>query len=141
MKYCKNCGTELKEGADICLGCGTLLKQENQIEKKETTVSGKSITSLILGVIATLWTLLSLLSIEEAKYAYWFEVGEENVATFIGFYIGYTLLSLTPSIVGLILGLLGLKDKSKGISIAGLVLSGFALLSCIVILIIFIATF
>lgn len=48
MKYCSNCGNELKENADVCIKCGKLLKQKN----------GKGIASLVLGIIAILWALL-----------------------------------------------------------------------------------
>lgn len=27
MKYCSNCGKELKEGADVCLSCGKAIKE------------------------------------------------------------------------------------------------------------------
>ena len=29
-KYCANCGKELDENADICLGCGVLVNKENK---------------------------------------------------------------------------------------------------------------
>ncbi len=142
MKYCVNCGKEIKEGADICLGCGMLLNKEVELEKKkESSISVKSIVSLILSIIGVMWLALAFLSIEEAKYAYWFDVAEHNAATFIGFYIGYTLLSLVPSIVGFILSILGLKDKSKGIAITGLALSSIVLIGCLIILVNFITTF
>lgn len=37
MKYCPNCGTELKEVQDVCLNCGRLLHQSSG-EKNTSTV-------------------------------------------------------------------------------------------------------
>lgn len=34
MKYCSNCGNELKEGADICLNCGILINKNQKVRRK-----------------------------------------------------------------------------------------------------------
>lgn len=34
-KFCQNCGSQLSENQDICLGCGFLLKKENINEKNK----------------------------------------------------------------------------------------------------------
>ena len=33
MKFCPNCGNEVKEGADICLSCGKILNQKYNSNK------------------------------------------------------------------------------------------------------------
>ena len=35
MKYCSNCGKELKENADVCLNCGSYVKQTKTITRKK----------------------------------------------------------------------------------------------------------
>lgn len=48
MKYCSKCGAEIKEGADVCLGCGDILnKNNNQISK----IENMAITGFILSLI------------------------------------------------------------------------------------------
>ena len=43
-KFCKNCGKELNEEQDVCLGCG------KKIEKQEMT-KGKLIVNIIASII------------------------------------------------------------------------------------------
>ena len=103
MKYCSNCGKELKEGADICLNCGKLVN--NQQKKNKNIEKGLSIASLVLGIISILWTFIMILGYEQAietiKVEYYYN---ETIIYVMFYYIGYTLFSLTPSIISLVLG-------------------------------------
>ncbi len=46
-KFCPNCGKEVNENADVCLGCGVALKNNNT-----TAQAGKSkIAAGILGIL------------------------------------------------------------------------------------------
>ena len=52
MKYCSNCGKELKEGADVCLSCGKAINSP----KVNKNVSPKSrlVTFLLCTFLGTL---------------------------------------------------------------------------------------
>ena len=137
MKYCSNCGKELKEGADICLNCGKLV---NKQQKKNKNIEKElSIASLVLGIISILWTFIMILGYEQAietiKVEYYYN---ETIIYVMFYYIGYTLFSLTPSIISLVLGLMSIKKEKNAMSTAGIILSGITLVACLFILIAFI---
>lgn len=51
VKYCINCGKELKENADICLNCGKIVNIEETQVKTKTNPNAKSkIVAGILGI-------------------------------------------------------------------------------------------
>lgn len=53
-KFCQNCGNELSENQDICLGCGILLKKEKQketINNKGSHSGYKTTTGVIMIVL------------------------------------------------------------------------------------------
>ena len=137
MKYCSNCGKELKEGADICLNCGKLVN--NQQKKNKNIEKGLSIASLVLGIISILWTFIMILGYEQAietiKVEYYYN---ETIIYVMFYYIGYTLFSLTPSIISLVLELMSIKKEKNAMSTAGIILSGITLVACLFILIAFI---
>ena len=137
MKYCGNCGAELKEGADICLKCGKMVI-ENKVVTKKYPGKGLSIASLVLGIISSSWAFLMLLSlgqaVEEIIVDYYYN---ETLVFFIAFYIGYTLFSLTPGILSLIFGIKGNKKTKNGMSTAGLILSIISLSICALVLLVF----
>lgn len=139
MKYCSNCGAELKEGADICLNCGKMLNKQPQTKvKTKTPGKSKGIVSLVLGIIAMFWTLSMILGIEngtetlvvESTYS---EIGV--AAYFISYYIGYTLFALTPGIVGLVFGIKSTKEQQNGKATSGIILASIALVACLFVLI------
>lgn len=45
-KFCINCGAELKEGADVCVGCGKV------INKEETKASAGNKSKVTAGLLA-----------------------------------------------------------------------------------------
>ena len=59
MKYCSNCGNEIKENEDICLKCGILLKNGNN-QNINNPGKGLSIAGMILGIISLLLTIITL---------------------------------------------------------------------------------
>ena len=151
-KFCANCGSELKENADVCLSCGKMLKKDNFENMQQYNLytqngnynnkpripgKGMSIAGMVLGIIATAWALLSLLSISEIEYSvsYYYSISE-----IIGYIIGFTLFSLTPSIVGLILSICGYRKQKSGVNIAGLILN-IITLAIVVIEIVYILTY
>ena len=135
VKYCSNCGNEVNENADICLKCGVFIKKDNNVSnnyiqnnfsKVKVPGKGLSIAGMVLGIIAALWALLSLLSVGniESTLAYSFYYSTSEI---IGFAIGYTLFALTPSIIGLILSAFGVRKQKSGLNITGLILNIIAL--------------
>lgn len=110
-KFCSNCGKELKENADVCVNCGKIINNTNN---KNNCVkgNGRTIATMVLGIVAITWAFMSLLSL--------FEIGSMldeyttiSVAEVIGFIIGYNLFSLPTSIVGLCLGLTSKIKNNK----------------------------
>lgn len=51
-KFCSNCGTELKEGADVCLGCGKAI--EKTIKKEGMSTKSRLVTFLLCTFLGTL---------------------------------------------------------------------------------------
>ena len=121
MKYCENCGSEIKEDADVCLGCGKAVK-------KAKNGNGKAVASMVLGIIAVVWAFISLFgigNIEDSLTASLADTELSEAAAKIAFGIGFNLLSLPCGIIGLILGL---RAKKNGKAIAGIITSSLALL-------------
>lgn len=51
-KYCSNCGSELKEGADICLKCGKIVNEKMNTGNTYKDPNAKSkIVAGILGIL------------------------------------------------------------------------------------------
>lgn len=105
MNFCVYCGNQLNNNSKFCSKCGNIINNNNFInyEKK-----GKEIASMVLGIIAISWSFLEMLSftnlseaIELIKFSYY----DMSFAKYLGFFIGYNLLSLPCGIIGLILGL------------------------------------
>ena len=46
--FCVNCGTELKENADVCLSCGTEFKKISNVVKNSSSEKNKSIAYNLL---------------------------------------------------------------------------------------------
>ena len=74
-------------------------------------------------------------AIETIKVEYYYN---ETIIYVMFYYIGYTLFSLTPSIISLVLGLMSIKKEKNAMSTAGIILSGITLVACLFILIAFI---
>lgn len=139
MKYCAYCGKELKEGADICLHCGKLMTNLNS-GKPKIPGKGQATASLVLGIVAIVWSLFMLIGlpqgIETLTVEMYYNSGSAYV---IGYFIGFTLFSLTPGIIGLCQGINGNKKYKSNKAIAGIILNGLSLLSCLYVLIRFLA--
>ena len=54
-KYCQNCGKELNEEQDICLGCGTFINKTTHYKKKEKNkhVAYKIITGITMIIVGS----------------------------------------------------------------------------------------
>ena len=138
MKYCPNCGTENNETAEFCSNCGNAFTQNTTTVVKEK--QGKSIASLVLGIIAILWSLIALAGLGNLNTSVIQSINEsnpENIGIFkAGFFVGYNFISLPCGIIGLILGLISKKNVK---AIIGIVLSSVALLIACISLVIILA--
>lgn len=50
-KYCSNCGSELKDGADICLKCGKIVNDSRKVEYNRDPNAKSKIVAGILGIL------------------------------------------------------------------------------------------
>ena len=63
MNFCNNCGKKVDENADVCLNCGKLINNTNNITKKEKDNSWKGFFTfigfalLIIQIIAILFNI------------------------------------------------------------------------------------
>lgn len=54
MKYCPNCGEEIKEGAGVCLKCGKLLNA-NTAQATDNTGAKSKLAAGLLGIFLGAW--------------------------------------------------------------------------------------
>lgn len=96
-KFCTNCGHELQDGADLCLGCGKVInKGQNNSSKKKT--NGLAISGFVISIISLM--------------LFWFP---------LAFII--SIVSLVLSIVGVFKSKM---YDGKGFAISGIVVSVIA---------------
>lgn len=105
-KFCSNCGSEIKEGANACSNCGTMVNGgENQpavVVNNVQQTQGKSNGLAIAGFVVSLVSTLLCCG-------------------------GFNVISLVLSIVGVVKA----KDydgNGKGMAIAGIIISSIGLL-------------
>ena len=48
-RFCPNCGKEVNENADVCLGCGVALKNNNTTAQAEKSKIAAGILGILLG--------------------------------------------------------------------------------------------
>jgi len=120
VKFCSNCGKELKENADICLNCGVLI---NKVKKEKTPGLGLSIAGMILGILSILIAIGSISEIFEYDYYY------NSVEMVIDI-----VIFLSISITGVSLSAVGFTKNKNGFNISGIILNSISILTNIVIL-------
>lgn len=129
MNFCINCGEKLKENADICLNCGRLVnKQQKNNKKIKVPGKGISISGMIIGIIASIWTFFEVVALANVNYfiEFYSDIIETNL-DLISFIFGYTILSFIPSIVGFCLSGFGFMKKKSGLNITGIILNSLSL--------------
>jgi len=140
MKFCPNCGKKIIEGADVCIGCGKFLnKKPAKVEVNEKPFNkGFGITSMVFGIVSIIWSLSMLLSIdmgiEELKVEMYYNGG---LIYMLLYFIGYTLFSLTPAILGMIFGIKQVKKEKTGFATSGLIMSFISLVACLFVFVCF----
>lgn len=110
-KFCANCGKELKEGQDICLNCGQMVKKSNTQNNTVKPTNGLAIGGFILSIIGLLLSV--------------FIIG-----------IPLCVIGLILSIIGLFKAK-SLNGSGKGLAIAGTIINGLVTIISVVILIAF----
>lgn len=142
MKYCSNCGKELKENADICLNCGRLIEKKEEIIPKikvKVPRKGISITGMILGIIAIVWSAIEVISLGSIiEYIELNNFYFDTEIKLMAYVFGYTLFSFIPSLIGFILSSFGFMKHKSGFNITGLVLNSISLIVSILITVYFI---
>lgn len=105
-KFCSNCGKELSENQDICLGCGVFINKDTFIKEKEKGKhNGYRITTSIIMIVIGACMILG---------------ASEDI---IGY--EYPILVYTiPGLLGIISGILTLNSKKrlKLLLISGIIL-------------------
>lgn len=68
MKFCTNCGNELREGADICLHCGKfIVRQTPRKQENKNTARTLGILALCLWIIPVAGWSLGAVGLSKAK--------------------------------------------------------------------------
>lgn len=142
MNYCSNCGKKLKENADICLNCGRLIEKKEEIIPKikvKVPRKGISITGMILGIIAIIWSAIEVISLGSIiEYIELNNFYFDTEIKLMAYVFGYTLFSFIPSLIGFILSSFGFMKHKSGFNITGLVLNSISLMVSILITVYFI---
>ena len=60
MKYCTKCGSEVNEGAVVCLNCGCSLEKPQQKSGSSDVLKTLAKVFMIIGALAQAWAVLPL---------------------------------------------------------------------------------
>ena len=120
VMYCKYCGNLINDNSKFCEFCGQKLVEETAAPVQKG--SGKAVASMVLGIIACVWSFFTILSFGNIYYYIRYM---DSFASLIGFFIGFNLISLPTSIVGLCLGLSSKCYNGKRTS--GIILSSISI--------------
>jgi len=114
--YCSNCGNQMNENADFCVKCGVMVKNKTIIIKeKKQSVKDKSIISMVLGITALFFALIS----------FDIEINLIDLTLFkkVGFILSEMALQIILAILSLIFGLVERKNNKNGYNLSGIILS------------------
>ena len=144
-KFCSNCGKEVKEGTDVCLNCGVMIKKDsnsfnnntidniynkNNITTNKIPGKGLSIAGMIVGIYSVYGSLYNFFTINtniiQLKYI------ENQIYQlkpfFRYFYFTLSILfRILIPIIGLVLSFFGYKKYKSGFNKSGLILNTIAL--------------
>ena len=140
MKYCTNCGTPNDVNTNFCSRCGQSLNQTNYIPSAQVngqvyysnSKNGKSTASMILGIIAAVWSLLMLpllFGMDEILV----EAMSDGDVTTDSIRAAAIIIFCTVNFVCGLLGLIfGLIAKKNGKAITGIITSSLSILMAII---------
>ena len=103
-KFCTNCGSELKEGADICLNCGKIVEKSEAPQENYKTVNPNAKSKVAAGILGI---LLGSLGVHNFYLGYTGKAVAQLLITLLTCGIG----AIVTSIWGLIEGIFILTGK------------------------------
>ena len=135
--YCSNCGNKMDEKAVVCTKCGAA------VDGKKADVAvpgkGKSIASMVLGILGVVFGLLYLVGVQEIPWEYKLQMSVNSSYKF-GFAIGSILIPLVFAIIGICLAVSARKQAKNGQNTAGFWLSITTFVLCAITFIIVLAS-
>lgn len=130
--FCRNCGKEINKTDNFCNQCGA--STGNNIELVNQNKKGKGIASMVLGILAIMYTLSAFSLVTEIKMEYLLN----STSNFIGSLIGLFIIELTLAIISISLSISERKKHKNGFNTSGLWLSISAFILMIILLLIII---
>lgn len=130
--FCRNCGKEINKTDNFCNQCGT--STGNNIKLINQNKKGKGIASMVLGILAVIYTLSAFSLASEIKIEY----SLNSTSGFIGSLIGLFIIELTLAIISISLAISERKKHKNGFNTSGLWLSISAFILMIILLLIII---
>ena len=120
--YCSNCGEKITKTASFCPKCGNKVNGVAEVPVTpavEKPKRGKGIASMILGILAVIYSISALGVCSELDNY----LEGESVAFQNGFAFGVVLVQLVLAIVGISLACVERRDNKNGFNTAGLALT------------------
>ena len=136
--YCSKCGKKLEDDAVFCSGCGFKIGEihvNNSTGNDNVPSKGKSVASLVLGIVGLLLGLLYLAASLEIDPTYVSQISE-SFAFKLGYAIGSVLLPGICAIIGMCLAVSAKKQQKNGLNTAGFILTLITFVLCGIITII-----
>ena len=99
-KFCENCGAEVKEGAQVCLQCGTIISGG---KKKAEKTSGEGKSKMAAGLLGI---FLGSFGVHNFYLGYTGKAVAQLLLTLIGVPVTCGIAAPIPAIWGLIEGIL-----------------------------------
>ena len=109
LMYCIHCGKEIVGGESFCMGCGNPIPVVKKVEK------GKGIASMILGIIAVLYSLLSLAVLTVLTDDFY----QAEISFKLGYAFGYTIIQNTLAIIGICLAVSESRNNKNSFNAVG----------------------
>ena len=118
--FCPNCGKKVDEKAVICVGCGVPLNNNfnNQVANNNQK-KGKGIASLVLGIIAFIYSLSAFAAFDKLDDTIYPYQGSQQIA----FAVGFVLVQFIFAIISFCLAYTDKKNNKNGFNISGFWLS------------------
>ena len=105
-KFCTNCGSELKEGADICLNCGKIVEKSEAPQENYKTVNPNAKSKVAPGILGI---LLGSLGVHNFYLGYTGKAVGQLLLTLVGWVI--CVGPVISSIWGLVEGIMILSGS------------------------------
>ena len=130
-KFCSNCGKEVDEKAVVCVKCGVALVPDYNLVKENKPKKGKGIASMILGIVAIIYTFsaFSALSLDITELLSEFDEVYNSAFNF-GYAIGLVIIQLSCAITGICLACSERSKTKNGFNTAGFWLSLISIILC-----------